>query len=298
MKKYMTAQFQNALDSGIISQLPVFTEPILLVGETKYDLKNPNNPAHNKERYVKVDISLQSEEETPNDEPIKTPPADCSRNMKIRIYFDPKKHGNTHTCNSAVFEVYVNDVLVNRDGDNKPYISLNNAGLFDDAGYTFHKQEIPDKSQSTPRKTIYKSVYSPKSKNPGGGRSNSITITDEMFRSIPNIDKEVNIKFVCRNISKWIPSPSDLINTYSDLPGEFFTASTVNGILYNGTQLTYKNGEWFHSSNWKFGCHQSVGSIEIINNEGKKVELDLRTPTEKDGVVTYKSLDPCTLQYK
>jgi hypothetical protein len=296
MKKYMLSAFKGALDVGIISQLPEFTEPILLQGETKYDPKNPGNPIHNKERYVKVDVSLQTKDE-PQDIPPLTP-SDCARDMKIRIYYDPKEHGNSHTCNSSIYEVYVNDVLVNRDGDNKPYISLNNAGLLDDAGYTVLSQEITDKSKSKGNKTIYKKVYLPKSKNAGGARSNTITITNELYNSIPNINKGVNIKFVCRNISKWLPTPSDLINSYPEIPGEFFTASTVNGTLYNGTQMTYKDGEWFHATNWKFGCHRAVGSIDITNNEGKTVTIPLKTPTEKDEELTYKSIDPCTLKFK
>jgi hypothetical protein len=297
MKKYMMASLQGALDAGIISQLPEFTEPILLQGKTKYDDKNPRNPKHDEERYVKVDVSLKAEDK-PQDIPPKETPPDCARDMKIRIYYDPKEHGNSHTCNSSVYEVYVNDVLVNRDGDSKPYISLNNAGLLDDAGYTVLSQEITDKSKSKGNKTVYKKVYQPKSKNAGGARSNTITITNELYNSIPNINKGVNIKFVCRNISKWLPTPSDLVNQYPDLPGEFFTATTVNGILYNGTQMTYKDGEWFHASNWKFGCHRAVGSIDITNNEGKTVTIPLKTPTEKDEELTYKSIDPCTLKFK
>ena len=295
MKKYMTVQFQNALNNGAISQMPIFKEPVLLRGETAYDPKNPENPKHNEERYVKVDVSLQAKPE-----PMETNtvvPKGCARNMKIRIYTDPSIHGD-HNCNSSVFEVYINGVLINRDGDKMPYVSLNNAGLMDNAGYVIQKKELPIKTSKN--KTIYKTFYYPMSKSPGTKRENFITISDELFKRIPNIDKEIVITFRCKNISRWIPTPNDLLKYFPEIKDvtQWFTSNTTNGTLYQGTQLTYVGDQWYHATNWKYGCHKSVGAIDITNNEGKTITIPLRTPMGKDEDSTYKAIDPCSLNYK
>jgi hypothetical protein len=295
MKKYMTTQFQNALNNGVISQMPVFKEPTLLRGETPYDSKNPNNPKHNEERYVKVDVSLQGKPEVKKtyDEVNKG----CARNMKMRIYTDPTIHGD-HNCNSSVFEVYINGVLINRDGDKMPYVSLNNAGLMDNAGYVIQKKELPFKTPKN--KTIYKPVYYPMSKSPGTKRENFITISDDLFKRIPNIDKEIVITFRCKNISKWIPTPNDLSKYFPEIQdvSQWFTVNTSNGTLYQGTQLTYVGNQWYHATNWGYGCHKSVGAIDITNNEGKTITIPLKTPMGKDEDAVYTAIDPCSLNYK
>jgi hypothetical protein len=138
------------------------------------------------------------------------------------------------------------------------------------------------------------------SKSPGTKRENFITISDDLFKRIPNIDKEIVITFRCKNISKWIPTPNDLSKYFPEIQdvSQWFTANTSNGTLYQGTQLTYVGNQWYHATNWGYGCHKSVGAIDITNNEGKTITIPLKTPMGKDEDAVYTAIDPCSLNYK
>jgi hypothetical protein len=82
---------------------------------TKFN-QNPQQYYDEQFIYIKLDIYKTSKDLT------------CLNGMTIDINY--QKPGN-HKCNNAIFQVFLNNVLINRN-DGKPYGNLNNDGNFDE----------------------------------------------------------------------------------------------------------------------------------------------------------------------
>jgi hypothetical protein len=116
LKKYLTEYFQNLVNVGSISQMPIFEPSEIAIGQTNYipNVDNPNDPKYVPERFVKVELKLQS-------------PYQCIIGLTIEVYYDKNNLcGRPHICDKAVFDIKLNGVVVGeanlnnkRDGGNR-----------------------------------------------------------------------------------------------------------------------------------------------------------------------------------
>ena len=144
--------------------------------------------AYTQEQYVYVTITVNKKETKEPDE------LSCLNNMKIMInYIAP----GPHTCNSAIYEIYINNVLLKRDGDGRPYASLNNGtskGTF--------KSHIEKGGKITAKDIVYydNDITGPDSEpKQGGSRYNYFTINSELAKSLLGTSKTFQIQAKCIN---------------------------------------------------------------------------------------------------
>ena len=106
MKEYLTQYFNNLLSQGVISQSPIFEAPEIIIGSNTYTkgVDNPNDPKYKPERFVNVELKLQS-------------PAKCVVGLTIEVMYEKDENpafpcrGN-HRCNEATFNVKLNGVVI------------------------------------------------------------------------------------------------------------------------------------------------------------------------------------------
>jgi len=108
LKRYLKQHFENLVKSGTISEMPIFQEPKIEIGATKYTKGQAITPAlrtaYNNEQFVKVEIKLMA-------------PEKCLVNLEIEVKYE--KESNTafpcrggHTCNNARFEIKLNGIPI------------------------------------------------------------------------------------------------------------------------------------------------------------------------------------------
>ncbi len=108
LKRYLKQYFENLVNSGTISEMPIFQEPKIEIGPTKYTKGQAISTAlrakYNAEQYVKVEMKLMA-------------PGKCLVNLEIEVKYE--KESNTafpcrggHTCNDARFEIKLNGIPV------------------------------------------------------------------------------------------------------------------------------------------------------------------------------------------
>jgi hypothetical protein len=110
-------------------------EPI--IGKTPWDpaeyKKNPQKYINEQFVYVDIDVFITSKNYT------------CLNGMTIDINYETP---GDHKCNNAVYQLFINNVLINRD-NGKPYGNLNNDGKFDEgkdiAGSRYNRFVVNDK---------------------------------------------------------------------------------------------------------------------------------------------------------
>jgi hypothetical protein len=195
----------------------------------------------------------------------------CLRDMKIKINYET----TGHFCNQSVYEVYINDILMKRDSDNAPYVSLNNAGLMDNAGNSITnvggKKEI-------------------KSNDPKGKRYNTITIPNSLISQLNDNTGTLKIKITCRNLKYFGLDQKSFDNLlFTKVPNGKLSLNGNDGLYWDPS-----NQEWYHDR-WKNGCHDSVGLIKVTNGLGKKANFTLTTPTKKNESIITAEFDPCSL---
>jgi hypothetical protein len=96
--------------------MPVFEPSETVFGNTEYakGVDNPNDPKYAPERFVRVELKLQS-------------PYQCIIGLTIEVYYDKNNLcGRPHICDKAVFDIKLNGVVVGeanlnnkRDGGNR-----------------------------------------------------------------------------------------------------------------------------------------------------------------------------------
>ena len=293
MKTFLTNFFQNEIKNGRLKTMPIFEEPEIIIGTGQ-------TPEQKKfDRRVEISFSIISESTTTT---ATTSSETCSKNLKIKIFYNEGSHGD-HDCNSAIFKVFINDIPVNRD-DGASYVSLNNIGALDNAGYRMQNKPLLVYTDDRKKKKENKIYKFPISNNPGGPRENYITIDSEKYASIPLIDNKVSVSLQCKNLNAFIPTPNDLNKYFPEVDkwpngvNDWFTAKVPNGILYHGVDLTYNNndGFWYHNE-FKQNCHTSVGGIEFTNEKGKKRTFKIATPSSASSPPTkIITINPCTLE--
>lgn len=112
---YLNSYFQKLVQTGFITTLPTFPQPIIKVGQTQYtkgsgDLKDPNKlKQYQSEQYVKATVSLSKN-------------YDCIVGMEITIGFFNGQNTGQHVCDEAIFELKMNGVSLGE-------VNLNNSTL-------------------------------------------------------------------------------------------------------------------------------------------------------------------------
>ena len=245
------------------------------------------------EQFVEIFVGLKTTKNyKPIDMPIKrgsierdvTPPnlKSCFTNMKIKI--DYTKDLGYHKCNSAVYEVYVNGEKLMRD-DGKPYASLNNNGLLDNAGFSF-------KNYKNGEKWI-------KSNDEAGERFNTFDVSPELAKKLSdkvNQDgttpqESFKLELKCKNLVNFVK--------YDDLTKEGPLAVTSDGYLLDKSNKWNKTQNLWSDREWGFGCHGregkegGVGSITIINGNNGVQKYKRFTPVGNNEMKVVLVTDPC-----
>lgn len=190
----------------------------------------------------------------------------CIRGFTIDVNY-PRK--GDHTCNSAIYEVYVNGIQINRN-DGAPYMSLNNDGLLDNAGSVKEKGFI-------------------KSNDYGGARFNKMVVKDEQIEQIISnmtdaYNKELKISIKCVNPIKYLK--------LDDIGKEY----VKNRVILTWAQNAKLKKDGIIHSSWKDGCHKDVGEIIVTNADGATNKItNFITPSLKDEEKTFTVKDPCKL---
>jgi hypothetical protein len=278
MKNILINYFNSAIEEGRLKKMPIFEEPLLLVGKgvTKKEMDD--------DRYVKFEFILKGQNQPSVTTTTTTlSPETCISNMIVDITY---KQDGKHQCNNATYEVKLNGILLTRN-DGKPYASLNNAGIFDNAGYKVQSKKIYKTINNKKVETTQNIILS---NNPGGTRTNRFVVDDTILSQLRSTNiSTLKLSFTCRNVSYFG------LNDKS-FPTEFWT-DTAQGKLLNGSQLYWVNNE-FTQNQWKNGCHERVGDIVITNGNGKSQNFDGASPKQKDEEIIFTEFDPCTLQVK
>jgi len=108
LKRYLKQYFEKLVKDGTITEMPIFQEPKILQGDTKYTKGQTVTPelraAYNSEQFVEVQMKLMA-------------PEKCLVNLEIEVKYE--KEPNTsfpcrggHTCNDARFEIKLNGIPV------------------------------------------------------------------------------------------------------------------------------------------------------------------------------------------
>ena len=110
LKRYLNQVFKGLVDSGVIKEMPIFQEPRIEIGKTKYTKGQSISPAlraiYNTEQFVKVELKLMA-------------PEKCLVNLEIEVKYEKETNAafpcrGGHTCNDATFDVKMNGVSIGR----------------------------------------------------------------------------------------------------------------------------------------------------------------------------------------
>jgi hypothetical protein len=117
LKRYLVQYFQSLVASGVLTEMPIFQEPRIEIGPTKY-VKGQTvlTPAllkkYETEQKVSVELKLMA-------------PEKCLVDLEVEVKYEKERNAafpcrGGHTCNDANFEVKMNGVPIGR-------ANLNNA---------------------------------------------------------------------------------------------------------------------------------------------------------------------------
>jgi len=186
---------------------------------------------------------------------------ECVRNLEIIV------EGGTHQCDSAVYQIYLNDILLLRE-DGANYASLNNFANPRNIGKSYHG--LPEE-QSRQLQSYDNAIngYQSTKGDEGGNRSNRFVVTDEIARqAIDNNPDELFISFKCWN------------------PTDYYEDGKSFALLPNARETGF----------WEYNCHKGVGKLYIKNSKGKRRDIsNVSTPEIRDEKVEVVGLSPCTL---
>lgn len=106
MKTYLTKYFESLKSQGIISQMPIFEAPESIIGTTSYTkgVDSPTDAKYEPERYVNVELKLQS-------------PEKCVVGLTVEVMYNDVETGGFpcrggHKCDEAKFAVKLNGVKI------------------------------------------------------------------------------------------------------------------------------------------------------------------------------------------
>ena len=108
LKRMLKQYFQTLIDQGTLTEMPIFQEPKIIIGATKYvkgqAITDASRAKYNQEQFVKVELKLMA-------------PEKCLVNLEVEVKYE--KERNTafpcrggHTCDEAKFDVRMNGVSI------------------------------------------------------------------------------------------------------------------------------------------------------------------------------------------
>ena len=108
LKRMLKQYFQTLIDKGTLTEMPIFQEPKIIIGATKYvkgqAITDASRAKYNQEQFVKVELKLMA-------------PEKCLVNLEVEVKYE--KERNTafpcrggHTCDDAKFDVRMNGVSI------------------------------------------------------------------------------------------------------------------------------------------------------------------------------------------
>lgn len=108
LKRTLKQYFQTKIDDGTLTEMPIFQEPKIIIGATKYTkgqtITDALRAKYNQEQFVKVELKLMA-------------PEKCLVNLEVEVKY--VKESNTafpcrggHTCDDARFEVKMNGIPI------------------------------------------------------------------------------------------------------------------------------------------------------------------------------------------
>ena len=108
LKRALKQYFQTKIDDGTLTEMPIFQEPKIIIGATKYTkgqtITDALRAKYNQEQFVKVELKLMA-------------PEKCLVNLEVEVKY--VKESNTsfpcrggHTCDDAKFDVKMNGVSI------------------------------------------------------------------------------------------------------------------------------------------------------------------------------------------
>jgi len=284
INNFLTRSIGELVQSGVLPQMPTFnfTEPV--IGATPW-VGTPFCPAnatdaqqrgeckqryndgisttykdykanYDDEQFVRV-IVVVSQGIIPTT--TGTTSLECATNMVIELNYEG---GKNHICDSSVYQLYANDVLLLRD-DGKDYASLNNYTPKELVGKRTHGLLSLEKSLELQK-------YDNNLGDSGGKRYNKFIITSEMAKELFKGGKtRIKIQAMCYNPTNYIEDGKD-------------------NMLGFGKAETHPWGE---------NCHDYVGVIKVTNASGQVAEFEPRnTPNQRNRKVTMFTFDPCVLK--
>jgi hypothetical protein len=281
INNFLTRSIGELVTSGVLPQMPTFnfTEPVIGAtpwvgtpfcptnstdeqqrGECKQRYSSgaattysDYKEKYDAEQYVRV-IVVVSQNITPT---TGTTALDCSTNMIIELNYES---GN-HICDSSVYQLYANGVLLLRD-DGKDYASLNNYTPKEQVGKRTHGLSLD--------KSVELQKYDNNLGDAGGRRYNKFIVTSEMAKEFLSGDKKtITVSAKCYNPANYYEDGKD----------------NMLGIGKAETKA------------WGYDCHTDVGKIKVTNAAGQVKKFTPRkTPNKRDEVVTMFTFDPCTLE--
>lgn len=108
LKRELTKYFQELIKQGVLTEMPIFQEPKIIIGQTKYvkgqTITNAQRVKYNQEQFVKVEMKLMS-------------PEKCLVNLEVEVKYVKEKNSafpcrGGHTCDEAKFDVKMNGVSI------------------------------------------------------------------------------------------------------------------------------------------------------------------------------------------
>jgi hypothetical protein len=282
INNFLTRSIGELVQSGVLPQMPTFnfTEPV--IGNTPW-VDTPFCPAnstdadqrskcvdayragmnttykdyktnYDAEQFVRVIVVL-----TQNIRPTTTgnTQLECATNMVIELNYE----GGNHICDSSVYQLYANGVLLLRD-DGKDYASLNNYTPKELVGRRTHGLLSLDKALELQK-------YDNNLGDAGGKRYNKFIITNEMAKQLLSGDKKaITVSAKCYN------------------PANYEEDGKDNMLRIGKAETTA----------WGYNCHKDVGKIKVTNASGQvKKFTPKKTPNVRDAIVNMFTFDPCTL---
>lgn len=108
LKRELTKYFQDLIKQGVLTEMPIFQEPKIIIGQTKYvkgqTITNAQRVKYNQEQFVKVEMKLMS-------------PEKCLVNLEVEVKYVKEKNAafpcrGGHTCDEAKFDIKMNGVSI------------------------------------------------------------------------------------------------------------------------------------------------------------------------------------------
>ena len=284
IENYLVSKLNSLVEEGLLSSVPTYDKPEPVIGITPWvgtsfcpqDADDNEQRGGCKQRY---DAGVRSgnqeildyKEKYDSEQNItltinivRTPepqnrPEDCLNGMTIELNYEK----GDHVCDSSVYQLYANGVLLMRD-DGKDYASLNNYTPEDRVGRSTHGLKR--------RQSVALQQYDNNLGDRGGARYNKFLISNELAEELLSGGRTtIEITGKCYNP----------LNYFEDGKQDRFNLGLGDG----------------ETKAWGYDCHTDVGKIKVTNAQGTTQNFTPRkTPNKRDVIVPMFTFNPCTLE--